>query len=113
MRVSEQSHGVIRRPTHRIVWHGHQVRDKLLLCRLVGLRCNHIPDGFVERVHLQRLKVCRYPVQCAQNLVDERLRLSRLPNDEVPPAFLRNLDERVAGHVLHTLVCLVHELEQL
>ena len=33
--------------------------------------------------------------------------------DKLSPALESNLDEGVAGHVLHPLVCLVHELEQL
>ena len=31
---------------------------------------------------------------------------------EMSPALLSNLDEGVAGHVLHTIVRLVHELKQ-
>ena len=33
--------------------------------------------------------------------------------DELPPALESNLNEGIAGHILHAFVCLVHELEQL
>jgi hypothetical protein len=52
-------------------------------------------------------------VQQTEDLVDERLRFARLLHDEVPATLLRDLDECVARHVLHTLVRLMHELKQL
>ena len=38
--------------------------------------------------------------------------LSRLLHYEMSPALLSDLDERVTGHILHTLVRFVHELEE-
>ena len=43
----------------------------------------------------------------------ERPRLAHLQDDELATALLRNLEERVARHVLDSRVELVHELEEL
>jgi len=51
-------------------------------------------------------------VQQSQYFINERFGLSRLVHYEMPPTLLRDLDERIASHVLHTLVRLMHELEQ-
>lgn len=52
-------------------------------------------------------------MQQPQNFVDKRFHLTRLLQNKVASALLSNFDESVAGHVLYTLVRLVHELEQL
>lgn len=52
-------------------------------------------------------------MQQPEDLIYERFLFPGLVHDEVPSAFLRNFDERIAGHVLHTFVCLVHEFKQL
>ena len=52
-------------------------------------------------------------MQHPQDLIHKRLALPALLHHKVPPTLLRDLDERVARHVLHTLVRLVHELEKL
>lgn len=49
-----------------------------------------------------RRKVHGDPMKHAQNLINERLSLACLLHDEVTTALLRDLDERIAGHVLHT-----------
>lgn len=51
-------------------------------------------------------------MQQPQNLVHKWLRLAGLLHHEVAPALLRNLDEGIASHVLHTFVGFVHELEK-
>ena len=52
-------------------------------------------------------------MQHPQDLIHKRLALPALLHHKVPPALLRDLDERVARHVLHALMRLVHELEEL
>lgn len=49
----------------------------------------------------------------AQNLVYKRLLFSRLVHHEVSSTFLGDLDESITGHVLDTLVGLVHKFEEL
>ena len=60
-----------------------------------------------------RLEIADDRVDVAEQLVDEGHHLPHLDLDELPPALLCNLDERIASHVLDTLVSLVHEFEQL
>ena len=62
--------------------------------------------------YLLRLKIADDGVDVTEQLVDEGHHLPHLDLYKLPPALLRNLDESVASHVLHTLVGLVHELEQ-
>lgn len=62
---------------------------------------------------LQRRQVDGNTVQQSQDFIDERLCLSRLLHHEMPPAFLRDLNKRVASHVLNTFVCFMHELKEL
>jgi hypothetical protein len=52
-------------------------------------------------------------MQKAQNLIHKWFLLSRLVHHEVPSTFLGDLDESITGHVLDTLVGLVHEFEEL
>lgn len=47
-------------------------------------------------------KVYSDTMKHTQNLVNEWLGLACLLHDEVTTAFLRDLDECIAGHVLHT-----------
>lgn len=53
-------------------------------------------------LYLKRCQVHGDAMEVAQDLVDEWLRLAGLLENEVPSAFLRNLDESVTGHILHT-----------
>jgi hypothetical protein len=114
---------------------GHEVRDEEFLLRLVRLGGDHVPDGFVEGVDLEGGEVGGDALEVAEDLVDERFLLARLLHDEVATAptggrsgsaerrrsgekamldsLLSDLDERVASHVLNTLVRLVGELEEL
>ena len=62
--------------------------------------------------HLLRLKIADDGVDVAEELVYEGHHLPHLDLYKLPPALLRNLDESVARHVLHSLVGLVHELEK-
>ena len=41
-------------------------------------------------------------MKVSQNFVDEGFQFSRLLHNKVTFALLRNLDERITGHVLHT-----------
>ena len=52
-------------------------------------------------------------MESSKDLVDKGLGFSRLLSDEVTTTLLSDFDERIAGHVLHSLVRLVHELEEL
>jgi hypothetical protein len=47
------------------------------------------------------LKVVGDPRQVPEDVIDKGLGLARLLHDKVPPALLRDFDERVARHVLH------------
>ena len=62
--------------------------------------------------YLLRLKIADDGVDVAEELVYEGHHLPHLDLYKLPPALLRNLDESVARHVLHSLVGLVHELEK-
>jgi hypothetical protein len=55
-----------------------------------------------ERRDLLCSQVDRYPRQRAQNIINERLRLAGLDDDEMAPTFLCDFDERIARHVLDT-----------
>ena len=52
--------------------------------------------------YLQRREIHRDALQVAENVVNERLSLAGLLHNEMPSALLRDLDERVASHILHT-----------
>jgi hypothetical protein len=60
-----------------------------------------------------RLEIANDRVDTAENLLDERHILAQLDLNEVSSALLRNFDERIARHVLNSLVSLVHELKEL
>ena len=62
--------------------------------------------------YLLRLKIADDGVDVAEQLVYEGHHLPHLDLYKLPPALLRNLDEGVTRHVLHSLVGLVHELEK-
>ena len=51
-------------------------------------------------------------MQKAQYFIHERFLLSGLLHYEVSTAFLCDLNESVTGHILHTLMRFVHELEE-
>ena len=88
--------------TYRVVWQLHELRDELLLLRLVRLRGDHVADSLVEGVNLLWRQVDSNAVQHPQDLVHKRLSLPCLLHDEVATALLGDLDERVARHVLDT-----------
>ena len=128
---------VLRRLVDDVVPHVvrqlHVLFDELLLLLRVCGRRDHVADRLIERVHLQedklcieeksemsqgmmtayllRLKIADDGVDVAEQLVYERHHFPHLDLYKLPPALLRNLDEGVARHVLHSLVGLVHELE--
>ena len=86
--------------------------DQALLSRLRALRADHVAARLVERVDLLRAQVDRYAAEVADNLVNEGLVLTRLERDEVSPARLCDLDERVARHVLHACALLAGSKER-
>lgn len=63
-------------------------------------------------MHLLRGQVHGDPVQEAQNFIHERFLLSGLLHHKMSTAFLCDLNESVTGHILYTLVGLVHEFEE-
>mmetsp|Transcript_27650 Transcript_27650/g.70460 ORF Transcript_27650/g.70460 Transcript_27650/m.70460 type:complete len:1163 (-) Transcript_27650:210-3698(-) len=91
----------------------HQLHEQPVARGLVGLRGDHIRDRLVEDLHLAVLEVRDDRAQVEAELVDERHRLAHLQDHKLAPALLRNLEERVARHVLDPGVELVHELEEL
>mmetsp|Transcript_67821 Transcript_67821/g.151460 ORF Transcript_67821/g.151460 Transcript_67821/m.151460 type:complete len:474 (+) Transcript_67821:1658-3079(+) len=91
----------------------HQFHQQRVAGWRVGLRRDHVPHGLVEDLHLTRLQVRDDRPQIEAQLINERHRLADLQNHELAPALLRNLEESIARHVLHTWVQLVHELEEL
>src|SRR5690242_513303 len=99
--------------TYSRVGKSHQVVNQTLLHALLPLSADHVTASFVESVHLLGRKIRGDLSQVSYDLVDEWLVLARLEGNKVSPALVGNLDERVASHVLNTLVRLVHELEEL
>ena len=91
----------------------HVLLDQLIKYHWVSLCRNHVADCFVERVHLMRLQVADDRVDVVNDLLDEGHVLAKLNRDKVAATLLSDLDERVARHVLNSLVGLVHEFEQL
>ncbi len=87
------------------IWQMHVFVDELILGRGVGLRRDHVAHGLVECVHLVRLQIANNRVYVVQDLLDEWYILAELNLNKVAATLLRYLDERVTGHVLHTLVC--------
>ena len=79
----------------------------------VALSSHHVTAGLIESVNLLRSQVASDLAEVPDDLLNEWLRLARLERNKVAPARLGNLDESIAGHVLDTLVRLVHELKQL
>mmetsp|Transcript_7823 Transcript_7823/g.13470 ORF Transcript_7823/g.13470 Transcript_7823/m.13470 type:complete len:443 (-) Transcript_7823:1690-3018(-) len=90
----------------------HELGDILLAALRLRLRVDHLAHRFVEDVDLVRLQVLDRVRQGAQQLAHERLRLVQLLDDKLPLTLAGDLEERVARHVLHSGVHLVHELEQ-
>ena len=89
----------------------HELCDEALLRRAVRLRCNHVANSFVERMHLLRRQVDGYLEEIPQNFVDEWFLLASLLHHKVSPALLCDLRECIARHVLHTFMRFMHELE--
>jgi hypothetical protein len=80
----------------------HELLNELLLDWFVRLCGDHVPNCFIEGVNLLRGKVDGDRRKLSENFVDERLAFLSLQHDEVTSAFLSDLDERVARHVLDT-----------
>jgi len=85
----------------RHVREAHELAEEALLLVPVPLGGNHIAAGLVEGVDLLGREVAGDLLQVPDDLLDEGLVLAGLEGDEVPTALLRDLDERVAGHVLN------------
>jgi len=84
----------------------HVLLDELVLGGQVCLGRDHVAYSLVECVHLVRLQVADDCVYVVENLFDEWNGLAHLDLNEVTAAFLRDLDECIAGHVLDTFVSL-------
>lgn len=91
----------------------HQVLDQPILECFLTLSRDHVATCFVESVNLLGRKIHGDLSHVANNLFDEWLILTRLECHEMPSALVGDLDESIAGHILDTLVRLVHELEKL
>lgn len=97
----------------RLVRHEHQNADPGVRLSLHRVGLDHASNGLVKDVHLMRVQIAQDGAHAAQNVVDERLAFPGLDHDKLATALFRNLDERVAGHVLDALVAFVHKLKQL
>ena len=93
---------------HEARLHGHAVQRHLR-----ALLREHGADRLVEDVDLVRLQVRRVVPDARHQLLDVGRRLVGLQRHELALALLRDLEEGVAGHVLHARVLFVHELEEL
>lgn len=109
----------------------HKVGHETLLCRFLVLCRDHVADSFIECVDLYQVSlinhgqgegICiyllRHEIGCDavnrfENFINERSKFALLLLDKVALALLRNLDERVTGHVLYTLVGFMHEFKEL
>ena len=65
---------------------------------------NHVADGLVEGVDLVRLEIADDGSDVVEDLLDERHHLQLLNLHEMAATLLSYLDERVASHVLDTVV---------
>jgi len=95
------------------VWKLHKLDNEALLNGPVCLGLDHVTDSLIKGVHLLGLEVRDDRGEGAEDLVDEGHYLPSLEDDKVPLALGGDLDKGVTRHVLHTLVKLVHKLEEL
>lgn len=65
---------------------------------------DHVADSLIEGVHLVWLEVTDDGPDVVQDVLNEWHHLQCLDLDKVSPTFLGYLDERVARHVLYTIV---------
>jgi len=64
-------------------------------------------------LYLVRGQIASNLLKGVENLIDKWRDLLRLLQHKVAPALLGDLNKGITGHVLDTVVCLVHELKQL
>ena len=68
------------------------------------LSLDHVADSLIEGVHLMGLQVAHDGSDVIEDLLNERHHLQLLHLHKMPPTLLSYLDERVARHVLNTVV---------
>lgn len=76
--------------------------NQSLLNALLTLRADHMTASLVKGMHLLRCQIASDLLEVANDFVDERLILSWLQCNEMTSAFVGNLDESIASHVLNT-----------
>lgn len=63
--------------------------------------------------YLLWLQITYYAAHSTENLVNEGARLVGLYCNKIATTLNCNLNKRIAGHVLHSVVCFVHKFKQL
>jgi len=114
------------------VWQHHQTLNQVVLNLGVLLSADKKPDRLIENVDLGRLQIADDTVQVVEDLVNEGDQFALLNlngtnvipsssilcihvppiskrqstyDNKLSPAFVRNFDESVTGHILHALMC--------